>query len=136
MGKLVKHLILFFVILCLSIFSACYVNDYKKMEECCYKINLLVKDIEFHTAKILENKIILYDDKHVKTEELSFEYHEDNKKIIGVRKEGAAIYFIISGSADDEQGIVFINDDSNIILDGIKSIKRIGGNSYRYSTSE
>lgn len=56
------------------------------------------------------------------------------KKITTFSKDGSTVWFIISGSVDDEQGIIFINDDSNSVLDGIKSIERIGGNSYYYST--
>ena len=35
---------------------------------------------------------------------------------------------------DDESGIVFVNSDLNNLLDGIKSLKRVGGNSYQYNT--
>lgn len=134
MNKLIKYSGLFFVVSGLFVFSACNANNYKQMEEYCYMINSMVKDIDFHTATITEGEVILYDDKYVEIKEMSFEGYENDKKIIGVRKEGAVVYFIINGSVDDEQGIIFINDDSNSLLDGIKSIERIGGNSYHYST--
>lgn len=105
------------------------------MEEYCYKINFIIKDVDFHTAKIEERKIVLYDDKNVQIQQITFEEYESDKRIAVVRKDGARVYFTISGTVDDEQGIVFINDDSNAVLDGIKSMERIGGNSYRYSTS-
>ncbi len=38
-------------------------------------------------------------------------------------------------AVDDEKGIMFVNDDSDGILDGIHSLMRMGGNAYSYSTN-
>ena len=136
MNRLIKYSILFFVMSVLLIFSGCQNYDYSAMEEYCYKINSVIKDIDFHTAEIKEGKIVLYDQKNAEIQQITFKDYENDKRIISVRKDGDIVYFIISGAVDDEQGIVFINDDSNSMLDGIKRLERIGGNSYRYSTSE
>ena len=135
MNRLIKCIILCFIIPGLFIFSACRSDNYSELEEYCCKVNSIIKNIDFDEAKIEEEKIVLYSDKNVRIQEIPFEDYE-NKRIVAVRKEGDAVYFTISGSVDDEQGLVFINDDSNAILDGIKSIERIGGNSYWYSTSK
>ncbi len=136
MNRLIKYSVLCFVMSGLFIFSGCQNNNYSVMEEYCYKINSVIKDVDFHTAKIKESKIVLYDNKNVEIRQIAFEEYEINKRITVIRKDGARVYFTISGTVDDEQGIVFINDSSNAVLDGIKSMERIGGNSYRYSTSE
>lgn len=136
MNRLIKYSILCFVMSGLFIFSGCQNNNYSVMEEYCYKINSVIKDVDFHTAKIKGSKIVLYDNKNVEIRQITFEEYEIDKKITVIRKDGAKVYFAISGTVDDEQGIVFINDSSNAVLDGIKSMERLGGNSYRYSTSE
>ena len=108
----------------------------KHSEEYCYKINTLIKNEDFDTAKIENNKILLFDQNGKEKKELAFNDYDSNIQILSVRKDGAIIYFIMSGSVDDEQGIIFINDDSNKMFDGIKTLKRIGGNSYYYSTNQ
>lgn len=50
------------------------------------------------------------------------------KRIINV------IYYVLSGSVDDADGIMFINGAENGVLGGVKKVERIGGNYYRYST--
>ena len=67
--------------------------------------------------------------------EIPFEDYDDKIKFIYARKEDSVIYFILSGSVDDEQGIMFVNDNSDDFLDGINTIIRIGGNSYHYGTN-
>ncbi len=94
----------------------------------------LIKECDFDTAKAEDGKIILYSDGEV-TAELPFEDYRKDMRFIYARKDGEVIYFIISAAVDDEQGIMFVNDDSNGILDGIHSLTRVGGNAYSYSTN-
>ena len=136
MNKIIKCCIFTLIISLLFTISACETKDYKEIEEVCYKINSIVKDKEFFIAKIKERRIVLYDNKYAQMSELPLEhYNKGVDKIISIRKDGANVYFIIGGSVDDENGIVFINNELNAVLDGINSIKRIGGNSYWYGST-
>lgn len=107
----------------------------KKSNNYFYQINSLVKEYEFYTAKVKENKIILYNNEFQEMKEIEFEEYNQDIHLLGIRKENDKIYYITDGAVDDEDGIVFINSDSNDLLDGIKSLKRVGGNSYQYSTN-
>ena len=129
-----KCLILLIVFVMLFTTSCKLYNDSKR-EDYFYKINSLIKDMDFFIAKASENKIELFDNNHELITEIPFEDYDDNIKFIYARKDDSVICFVISAAVDDEQGIMFINDHSNGVLDGIKSIERIGGNSYHYSTN-
>lgn len=117
-----------------SCFFACK-NTNSTYEEYFYKINALIKNENFNTADIKENYIILYDSKDDLIKEIPFEYYNNDIELVNVYKNDEIIYFVTGGSVDDEKGILFINDDSNKMFDGIKSLHRIGGNSYSYSTN-
>ena len=127
--------VLILVISGLFLFASCSSSVDKKTENYLYKINSIIKEMDFYTAKATDNKIILYNTKQEIIEEIPFEDYDDNIKFIYARKEDSTVYFVLDGSADDEQGIMFVNDDSDGFLDGIKTINRIGGNSYQYSTN-
>ena len=117
------------------ILVSCGYSSNKNTEDYLYKINSIIKDMDFYTAKADDNKIILYNIEQEIIKEIPFEDYNGNIKFLYARKEESAIYFVISGSVDDEQGIMFVNDNSDGFLDGIKTINRIGGNSYQYSTN-
>ncbi len=104
-------------------------------EEYFYKINSVIKEYDFDTARAKDGKIILYNSDGEITAKLPFEDYKKNMDFIYARKDGAVIYFIISAAVDDERGIMFVNDGSDGILDGIHSLTRVGGNAYRYSTN-
>lgn len=127
--------VLILVILGMFILVSCGYSNNKNIEEYLYKINSIIKDMDFYTAKVDENKIILYNTEQEMIKEIPFGDYNGNIKFIYARKEESAIYFVMSGSVDDEQGIMFVNDNSDGFLDGIKTINRIGGNSYQYSTN-
>lgn len=129
------YFVLILVILGVFILVSCGYSSNKNTEDYLYKINSIIKDKDFYTAKAEDNKIILYDTKQEMIEEIPFEDYDDNIKFVYARKQDSVICFVISLAVDDEQGIMFINDDSNGVLDGIKTINRIGGNSYQYSTN-
>ncbi len=118
-------------VLCLA---ACNGNA-EESEEYFYEINKLIKDEDFCTAKVKAGKIVLYDAQRNPIKEIPFENYDKCITLLYARKEGALIFFVTSRAVDDEQGILFINDDSNNMLDGIHSIKRVGGNSYEYDTA-
>ena len=129
-----KYFVLLIVFVMLFTASCKLYND-KAREDYFYKINSLIKDLDFFTAKASENKIKLFGKNQELITEIPFEDYNDNIKFSYARKDESVIYFVISAAVDDEQGIMFINDDSNGVLDGIKSVERIGGNSYQYSTN-
>ncbi len=113
--------------------SAC-TNTIADENDYFYKINALLKDKDFYTAKTADNAIELYDSERTLIDTIAFDDYDKSISLVYIRKEGSVIYFITSAAVDDEDGIMYINDDSNGVLDGVKSIKRIGGNSYQYST--
>ncbi|MBE6996507.1 MAG: hypothetical protein E7429_07280 [Ruminococcaceae bacterium] len=122
-------------------YFAYFTNTQDGQEEYCRKVNSLVCNEKFVVAKIEDSKIILYASieellKEIPFKEIPFKEFDKTIKIKYIRKENMITYFILEGSIDDESGIMFINDDSNRIFDGIKSITRIGGNSYQYNTAE
>lgn len=127
--------VLILVLLGVFFFTSCNSTNNKKTEDYLYKINSIIKEMDFYTAKANDNKIILYDTKQEIIKEIPFENYDDSIKFIYARKENSTIYFVLSGSVDDEQGVMFVNDGSDDFLDGIKTINRMGGNSYQYSTN-
>lgn len=129
--KLLLILLCVATVLC---FAGCNAGP-EEYEEYFYKINKLIKDEDFCTAEVKPGKIVLYDDQKKPIRELPFDQYDKSIDFLYARKEGALIIFVTSAAVDDEQGILFINDDSNNMLDGIHSIKRVGRNSYEYDTA-
>lgn len=78
MKSLIKYSTLLFTIVVMLMISACNTHNYNEMEVYCYKINSIVKDIDFHTAKVKDKKIIFYDDKNIQIKEVPFEDYEKN----------------------------------------------------------
>ena len=128
--------LIYFSIFCVVLLFVCSCQriDYEKAEEELYEINLLIKDTNFNTGKVEGDMIFLYNEKNEKVKEVKLN-RIFKTNIKSIRKEKNLIYFVLSGSVDDEDGIVFINDNVNDVLDGVKTIKRIGGNSYQYSSN-
>ena len=98
------------------------------------RINEIIKDLEFHSAKAKDGKIILYNNKYEPISEIPFESYDKRIKFIGAHKHDGIVYFITGGAVDDEWGIMFVNDGSDSMMDGVGSAIRIGGNSYEYNT--
>lgn len=118
-----------------SLFCGCSNNDIFEQEEYFSKINSIIKDLEFHTVKVKDGKIILYNDDHEPISEIPFEDYDEDIKLIAAHKRGPVVYFITSGAVDDERGIMFINDPkADDVLSGVHTVNRIGGNSYAYDT--
>ena len=94
----------------------------------------MVKDIDFLTGRI-ENATLTLKDSSGNCV-FTAPVEEELKTIGNIRfhKSDNVIYYVLSGSVDDEDGIMFINDAGNGVLDGVKKVERIGGNYYRYST--
>lgn len=90
-------------------------KDRQMLKESCYKINQMVKDVDFHSGQIQEDTLVLFDKEHMPVKEIPLTDTKIPVKILG---------------------ILFINDSSNDVLSGIKEIQRVGGNSYLYSTRE
>ena len=110
------------------------IDNINEQERYFRKINEIIKDLEFHSAKAEDGKIILYDNKYEPICEIPFESYDKSIKFIGAHKDDGIVYFITDGAVDDEWGIMFVNDGSDSMMDGIGSVTRIGGNSYEYDT--
>ena len=54
---------------------------------------------------------------------------------LGLRKTGDDVFFITGGAVDDETGYV-ITGDSEVCMEGLHHIERVGGNIFRFSTRE
>lgn len=111
-----------------------YFQDTSNVSDFCYNVNSLVKTYDFAYGNISCNNIILYDDNDKEIAEIPIDNLEERDKIIYFYKKSNNVYFVISRSVDDESGIILVNDESDSILDGLWSIKRVGGNSYYYDT--
>lgn len=109
-------------------------KNVNEQEQYFRKINEIIKDLEFHSAKAKDGKIILYNNKYEPICEIPFEEYDESIKFIGAHKNDDIVYFITAGAVDDEWGIMFVNDGSDSMMDGIGSATRISGNSYEYDT--
>ncbi len=119
------------IILSVSLFS-CGIKSDKDYDDYCYKINKIIKDKDFSKGEVVDGKILLYKDDKIIFEE-NFEDYDKSYNIKSIRKEENRMFFILNGAVDDEDGIVFLYDENNV-MDGIASLERIGGNSYKYKT--
>lgn len=136
-----KKVILILSLCCIvaGLFLGCYKSNYyeKKLEreEMYFRtINAIIKDLDFHSAKVEEGKIVLYNKEREIISEIPFAYYNKNIKLIRARKEGSIVYFTTESAVDDEWGIMFVNDDSDKMMDGLNRVTRVGGNSYEFST--
>lgn len=135
-----KKIIVVAVVLVIFLLAGILWNIYQKqkdidIEHYCYTVNQHIKDFNFSYAEISDGAISLYTDTGKLIEKISFSEYNKSLNILSVRKEENSVFFILNKSVDDEVGIMFINDDSANILDGMNSIERIGGNYFRYDTS-
>lgn len=133
-----KKIVVFLVLCCvvLGLFCGCGKNDIHEQERYFGKINSIIKDLDFHIAKAKDSKIILYNKELDPISEIPFEEYDEDIKFFGAHKDGPVIYFATSGMVDNENGIMFINDEANELLREATKLVRIaiGGNSYEYST--
>ncbi len=112
-----------------------YENPVYEQEQYFRKINEIIKDLEFHSAKAKDEKIILYNNNYEPISEIPFEDFDKSIKFISAHKNNNIVYFITGGAVDDEWGIMFVNDGvSDRMMDGVGSATKIGGNSYEYTS--
>ena len=121
------------VVICVSTFVSCGVKSTEEYDLYCYEINKIINDIDFDNGNIFDGKIVLYNDG---SEVFNQDYENFNSdfNIKYIRKEDSKIFFVLNASVDDDEGIVFVNDDTNGLMDGLGSLARINGNSYKYKT--
>ena len=137
-----KKIVLFLSLSCIvaGLFSGCYKktnhyeNYFARHEMYFGTMNNMIKDMDFHSARAEEGKIVLYNESEEIISEIPFAYYNENISFIYARKNGPVVYFVTNIEADDERGIMFLNDDSDSVLSGVKRITRIGDNSYDFST--
>jgi len=127
--------VLIIVMLGVILLDSCDFSSNRDTEDYLYKINCLIRDMDFYTAKASQNKITLYNNEQEMIKEIPFEDYNSDIKFVYARKENSVIYFVTNLAVDDEKGVMFVNDGSDGFLDGIKTINRMGGNSYQYSTN-
>ena len=125
-------IVLLTVILILTLIS-CGTKSTEEYDLYCYEINQLIKEIDFDRGTIDDGNLILYNNESEVFNE-KYEKYNTNFEIEYIRKEDSKVFFVLSASVDDDEGIVFINDETNNLMDGLVSLERINGNSYRYKT--
>ena len=106
----------------------------KEVEEYCRYINGLISNYDFKTAYINETEITMYDENSSLLYTLPLENYNKRAHISYIRKEDQKMFFVTEAAVDDEAGILIVNDESDKFMDGIYNLKRIGGNSYNYTT--
>lgn len=123
---------------CLMLGCYALIRGQKEQEtiDYCYQINKIIKDLDFYLAKVSEDGIVLYDRDFQELETVPFDGYKRHIDIMGIQKDGGRIYFILLGSVDDDWGLLFVNDGTDGIMDGIHSLERAGGNSYYYDTRQ
>ena len=134
--------IIFYLPLCILIIATLFqfvgtnINIKKINEQESYfrKINEIIKDLEFHSAKAKDGRIILYNNENEPICEIPFEEYDESQKFIYARESDGIVYFITAGAVDDEWGIMFVNDGSDSMMEGVGSVAQIRGNSYEYDT--
>lgn len=114
--------------------SSCGKIGVRAEEEYCLKIHTLIKEEDFCSATVEEQKIVLYDAYNEKICEIPFTERKEDVPLISIKKVDGLMFFITGGAVDDEYGILILDGDVNHLMDGLQSIERIGGNTYRYST--
>ncbi len=110
------------------------IKDINEQEQYFRKINEVIKNLDFCSAKVKDGEIILYDEDQKPTTEIPFAEYDEKQKFIYARKSDDIVYFITGGAVDDEWGIMFVNDGSDSMMDGVGSATRTGGNSYEYTS--
>lgn len=134
--------VIFYLPLCILIVAILFqligsninIENINEQERYFRKINEIIKDLEFHSAKAKDGKIILYNNKYEPICEIPFEGYDKNIKFIGAHKDDGIVFFITAGAVDDEWGIMFVNDGSDSMMDGVGSVNKISGNSYEYTS--
>lgn len=128
-----RSIVGFIAILCI-IGSIMYTQQSREdFEYYIYGINRLIRDHDFKNAEVEDNKIRLYDGDFNLTSEIEFD--DKGSDIMAIRKDDNRIFFVTGGAVDDEWGYVFINNDADSVLNGIRRLERISGNLYYYSTN-
>ena len=128
-----KLMTVILVVICVSTFASCGVKSTEEYDLYCYEINKVIKDIDFDKGDISDGKIVLYNDGSVVFNQ-DYEKFDSDFNIKYIRKEDSKIFFVLNASLDDDEGLVFVNDDTNGLMDGLGSLERINGNSYKYKT--
>jgi len=116
-----------------NIFTIFMTESTDKYNEYCYEINKIIKDIDFDKGNIDDGKIVLHND-DMEVFNQDYEKFDSGLNIKYIRKDDDKIFFILNAAVDDEEGIVFVNDDTNSLMDGLGSLERLNGNSYMYKT--
>ena len=124
---------LFCVFFCVAFACDDWRNNIR--EDYYYMINSLVQDIDFDMAEVKSGKIVLYDSEQRQIDEIDFEGYNDNIDVLHIRKSNNIVYIVTRQTIDDETGIMFVNDGSDRMMDGLHSIKRVGGSMYQYNTA-
>ena len=128
-----KILTVILFLICVLNFVSCGGKSTEDYDLYCYGINEVIKDIDFDKGDIADGKIVLYKD-GLEVFNRDYEEFDSEFNIKYIRKEDNKIFFVLNASVDDDEGIMFVNDDTNGLMDGLGSLERINGNSYKYKT--
>jgi len=99
-----------------------------------HEIYQVLQNEDYFTAKMEGDYLILKNKEFDVTKKIKFESSSRKIKFKFITKEHDQVYFILNGSVDDTRGIVF-TDSSDVNMDGLHKLFRIGGNTYYYETN-
>ena len=121
---------------CLSAYNrrGQYLQETRTKERYFGEINEIIKDSEFDTAKEEAGKIVLYNGNLEQTALIAFDGEEEPQKFIYAYKNKGKLYFVTYKEGNDERGVMFVNDGSDNMMNGLWSAERINGNAYKFDT--
>lgn len=111
-------------------------NRLERETECFSMLYDMVRDMDFATGCFEGGILTLYD--IVGNQLMTIDV--DHASRVGrtmLRKDlqEEQIYFVLGGSVDDEYGVLY-TERNQVNMDGLWSIKRMGGNCFYYQTRE
>ena len=105
MKKIITFLL---VLIVLVTFTSCGNKSIQDYDEYCYKLNQIIKDIDFDKGVIQYGMISLLKDDEI-VFETTFAEYDKRYEIKYIRKEDNRIFYVLNGSVDDDDGIVFVS---------------------------
>lgn len=111
-----------------------YLQEIRKKDPYFCELNKIIKDFKFDTAKAENGKIVLYNEKNEPIFEIPFEEYDESIEFLYAYKKGKNVYFVTHKEADEETGVMLVNDGSEDMMSGLWSAEHINGNAYEYDT--
>ncbi len=134
-----KRIIVFvFILLLLVLFSIIFQvnNGMKSYNDITYlkDIYTAIGNEEFFVGNVDANTVVLKNREFDVIKKIEFNSKGKIIKTKSILMQNDQVYFILNGSVDDSNGIVFCKS-SSINMEGLHKLIRIGGNAYYFQTN-